>query len=164
MPTYFRDSLPRGAAWEGVVVTIFWVAMTAGRIAVGPLIGRVPLLRLAILLSVGGAIGGALVSVWTAPWVVIGCVAWTGLCFSGIFGLILAEAGARYPSLSGSAFGGITASGGIGGAIVPWALALLATTALHWRGALLLIPACIAGVAVVLWLVARGPARETICL
>jgi len=87
-------------------------------------------------------------------------VAWTGLCFSGIFGLILAEAGARYPALSGSAFGGITASGGIGGAIVPWAMALMAGTAFHWRGALLLIPAAIAGVAVVLTLVAHTQVLE----
>ena len=155
MPTYFRDSLPGGVFWEGLVVTVFWIAMTVGRIAVGPLIGRIPLLRLAILLATGGAIGAALATVWTVPWVVIFFVAWTGLCFSGIFGSILAEAGALFPAMSGSAFGGITASGGVGAAIVPWLVALLAGTALHWRGALLLITAASAGCAVVLFLLRR---------
>ncbi len=156
MPTYFRNSLPGGIVWEGVVVTIFWVAMTVGRIVVGPLIGRIPLLQLGILLAVGGAVGAALVTVWTTPLVVIACVAFTGFWLSGIFGLILAESGARFPTLSGSVFGGVTASGGIGGAIVPWAMALLAGTALHWRGALLLIPVAVSGVALTLWLIARS--------
>jgi FHS family glucose/mannose:H+ symporter-like MFS transporter len=155
MPTYFRNSLPGGIAWEGLVVTVFWVAMTVGRIAVAPLIGRIPLLRLTITLAVGGVAGSALATIWTQPLTVMACVAWTGLCFSGIFGLILAEAGARYPALSGSAFGGITASGGVGAALLPWAVALLAGTSLHWRGALLLVPAAIAALALVLTLAQR---------
>ncbi len=157
MPTYFRDALPGGIVWEGIVVTIFWVAMTIGRVAVGPLIGRIPLLKLATLLSIGGAAGAFLATLWTSPSIVIACVAWTGLCFSGVFGLILAEAGARYSRLAGSAFGGIVASGGIGGAIIPWTMAMISGTTLHWRGALLLIPAAITGVAIVLWLVSRKP-------
>ena len=155
MPTYFRDSLPGGAVWEGLVVTIFWIAMTIGRIGVGPLIGRIPLLRLTILLAIGAVAGTALATVWTVPWIVICCVAWSGLCLSGIFGLILAEGGARYPALSGSVFGGIVACGGVGGAVLPWAVALLAGPGLHWRSALLLIPTATAGVAFVLFFLER---------
>ncbi len=157
MPTYFRDSLPGGVAWEGLVGTIFWIAMTVGRIAVTQLIGRISLLRLAIVLSIGGSIGSAITTAWTVPWIVICAVAWTGLCFSGIFGLILAEAGTRYPAVSGSAFGAITASGGVGGAVLPWAVALLSVTSMHWRGALLLVPISIGGVAAVLSLITRRP-------
>jgi FHS family glucose/mannose:H+ symporter-like MFS transporter len=159
MPTYFRDSLPGGIFWEGLVVTVFWIAMTVGRVGVGPLIGRIPLLRLAILLAAGGVMGALLATLSTTPWIVICFVASAGLCFSGIFGLILAEAGALFPSMSGSAFGGITASGGIGGAVIPWAMAILAATALHWRGALLLVPCAIAGVATVLYVLERQGAR-----
>ena len=119
------------------------------------MIGRMPLLRLAILLAIGGIVGTVLTAAWTPPWIVICLVALTGLCFSGIFGLILAEAGARFPTVSGSVFGGIAASGGLGGAVIPWAVALLAGTALHWRGALLLIPTAMVGVAMVLYSIRR---------
>jgi fucose permease len=159
MPTYFRDSLPGGIFWEGLVVTVFWIAMTIGRVGVVPLIGRISLLRLAILLAMGGVVGSVLATLSSTPWIVICFVAWTGMCFSGIFALILAEADVLFPSMSGSAFGGITASGGIGGAIIPWAMALLAATALHWRGALLLVPLAIAGVASVLTVLERQGAR-----
>ncbi|HLK58180.1 MAG TPA: MFS transporter [Chthonomonadaceae bacterium] len=155
LPTYFRTSLPGGMVWSGVVVTLFWIAMTIGRIGVGPLIDRIPLLRLAILLALGGVVGSALAMAWTSPWVVLCWVAWTGLCFSGIFGLILAEVGTLFPKAAGSAFGGIVASGGVGGAIVPWAVALLASTALTWRGALLLIPTATAGIVLVLFCIGR---------
>jgi MFS transporter, FHS family, glucose/mannose:H+ symporter len=155
MPTYFRDSLPGGVIWEGLVVTVFWVAMTVGRIAVGPLIGRLPLLRMAALLAAGGAVGGLLTTLAAGPTAAMLCVAWTGLCLSGVFGLILAECGSRFPSASGTAFGGLTASGGIGGALLPWLAALLAATSLHWRGALLLVPAAMCGVSAILYFVER---------
>ena len=61
--------------------------------------------------------------------------------------------------MAGSAFGGITASGGVGGAVVPWTVALVAGTALHWRGALLIVPAATAGVAIVLLFLEQETAR-----
>lgn len=148
MPTYFGRRLPGGAAWAGLIVSVFWVAMTAGRLATGALVGRFPLTRLTFWLSVGGAVGAALSLVWTAPAVVLFFVACTGLCFSGVFGLILAEAGNRFPGVAGTVFGAVVAAGGVGGAVVPWLVGAGAGTGLGWRGALLLIPlaaACLAG-------------------
>lgn len=140
MPTYFQRRLPGGGAWAGLVVTVFWVAMTAGRIVTGALVGRVGLLRLTLWLAAAGAAGSALALFWTTPWVVLVFVAWTGLCFSGIFGLLLAEAGERFPRVAGTVFGGVVAAGGVGGAVFPWAVGVLAGTGLGWRGALALIP------------------------
>lgn len=140
MPTYFGRRLPGGAAWTGLVVSVFWGAMTVGRIATGALIGRFPLTRLTLLLSIGGAIGAALALVCATPLTVLFFVAWTGLCFSGIFGLILAESGEHYSHVAGTVFGAVVAAGGVGGAIVPWAVGALAGTGLDWRGALVLIP------------------------
>jgi len=76
---------------------IFWVAMTIGRMPVGPLDRQNALLRLAILLAIGGVIGAALVTVWTIPWIVVGCVRGRGSASPGYSALILAEAGARIP-------------------------------------------------------------------
>jgi fucose permease len=69
-------------------------------------------------------------------------VGWAGLCFSGIFGLILGEAAEQHPRFVGTALGGVVAAAGVGGALVPWAVGEAAGTALGWRGALALIPAC----------------------
>lgn len=140
MPTYFHVRLPGGRAWEGLVITVFWVAMTAGRFMTGGLVERVPLIRLTLLLALGGALASALALLWPAPLWVLVCVGATGLCFSGIFGLILSETGERYPAIAGTVFGGVVAAGGLGGAIVPWMIGALAATALDWRGAMLVIP------------------------
>ncbi len=152
MPTYFQH-LPQGAAWKGIVVTVFWVAMTGGRIVSGALVGRVALVRLILLLSVAAAVSSTLALLWTSPLVVLGFVAVTGLCFSGIFSLILAEAGERYPQNAGTVFGGVIAVGGLGGVVVPWSVGALAATSLGWQGALGLVPVAALGVgAVMLWL------------
>jgi FHS family glucose/mannose:H+ symporter-like MFS transporter len=140
MPTYFEKRLPGGAAWAGLVVTVFWIAMTIGRMATGGLLGRIPLLCLTMLLSLGGAAGSALALLGRSPLAVMTFVALTGLLYSGIFGLILAEAGERFPEVAGTVFGGVVAAGGFGGALIPWAIGALAATPLDWRGALWMVP------------------------
>ena len=157
MPTYFLRRLPGGAAWAGTVVTVFWLAMTAGRIATGSLVTRLPLMRLNLFLALGGAVGAALALVWAVPLAVLVFVGLTGLCFSGIFGLILAEAGERYPRFAGTTLGAVVAAGGIGGAVIPWAVGALAGAGLDWRGALLLVPFAAALLAAVTYRLGRMP-------
>lgn len=157
MPTYFERRLPGGAAWAGTVVTVFWIATTVGRVATGSLVTRLPLMRLTLLLAVGGVLGSALALAWTNPLAVLGFVGMTGLCFSGIFGLILAEAGERYQRFAGTTFGAVVAAGGIGGALVPWGVGVLAGTEFGWRGALALIPIVTAVLAALTYRVGRAP-------
>ena len=157
MPTYF-GRLPGRAAWAGVVVSVFWVGMTAGRLAVGWLVTRMPLLRLTLFLALGGTGATALTLVWTGRGAAMAFVGVVGLCFSGIFGLILAEAGERFPRFVGTTFGAVVAAGGIGGAVLPWMVGALAGTHLGWRGALLLVPVAMIGLsALVTWV---GTSRE----
>jgi len=160
MPTYFQKRLPGGAAWEGLVVSVFWVAMTVGRAASGPLMARVSLTRLAGAMAAGGASGAALALVWATPLTTMAFVAWTGLCFSGIFGLVLAEAGERYPRAAGTVFGGVVAAGGVGGAVMPWAVGALADAPWGWRGALALVPLAAALLALTLLRLGRAGTRE----
>jgi FHS family glucose/mannose:H+ symporter-like MFS transporter len=153
MPTYFTRVVPDGAARAGVVMTVFWIAMTIGRFATSALVQRIALLRLTLILAVAGAVGSAFTLLPLPPLAVACFVAWTGLAFSGIFGLILAEAGERYSTQTGTAFGGIVAAGGIGGAVVPWAIGALVDTSAGWRGALLLVPATMVALAgLTVWL------------
>ena len=139
LPSYF-GRLPGGAAWAGIVVSGFWVTMTVGRAAVGGGVFGLPLTRLASVLAVGGAaVSGAMLLTANTS-LALACALGTGLCFSAIFGLVLAEAGNRFPRAAGTVFGGVVAAGGLGGAVVPWAVGELTGTAWGWRGALALVP------------------------
>jgi FHS family glucose/mannose:H+ symporter-like MFS transporter len=157
MPTYFHARLPNGAAWEGLVVSVFWIAMTVGRVATVGLITRMPLTRLIALLAGGGALFSLLALFGNAPLPVMVFVGLTGLCFSGIFGVIMGETGERFPTAAGTAFGCVVASGGVGGALLPWAIGVGAETALGWRGALALVPLATFGVLLLALFVKRQP-------
>jgi len=139
LPSYFQR-LPGGAAWSGLVVSGFWLAVTLGSSAVGGGILGLSLTRLAALMGIFGAASSGAALLFSSAVPVLICVFSAGLCFSGIFGLVLAEAGNRYPKAAGTVFGGVVAAGGVGGAVVPWAIGSLVGTAWGWRGALALIP------------------------
>lgn len=140
LPSYFAH-LRGGAVWTGLVVSAFWVTMTLGRAAVGGGVAGLPLTRIAGGLAVLGAAAAGAMLLCTTAGAALVCVLGTGLFFSGIFGLVLAEAGERYPRTAGTVFGGVVAAGGAGGALLPWAIGVLTGTAWGWRGALALIPA-----------------------
>ena len=114
LPSYF-DHLPHGAAWSGLVVSAFWAAMTVGRAVVGSGVRGLSLPRLAGGLAGGGAVCAGLTLVPNTPGLVLLGVLGTGLFFSGIFGLVLAESGERFPRSSGTVFGAVVAAGGVGG-------------------------------------------------
>ena len=142
MPTYFEKILIGGKPFAGLVVSVFWVTITLGRLLTGVLIGKIPLMQLTLVFGIGGAIGGLLAISTLQPVFVLLAVGFTGFCFSGIFGLVLAEAGDRFPKSAGTVFGAIVASCGVGGALSPWVIGSLSETSVHWRGALALVPAC----------------------
>ena len=140
LPSYF-GRLPGSAAWAGLVVSGFWVTMTVGRAAVGGGVFGLPLTRLAGGLAVAGAAASGAMLLTANVSLALACALGTGLCFSAIFGLVLAEAGNRFPRSAGTVFGGVVAAGGAGGAVMPWAIGALTGTAWSWRGALALVPA-----------------------
>ena len=140
MPSYFEEGLPNGAAWAGRVATVFWISMTVGRFLTVVLVERIPLLRLILFLTVGGGIASSLTPFMQTPEQAMLCVALTGLFFSGMFSLILSVAGERFHTVAGTAFGGVVASGGLGGAVLPWVMGAITTSAVGWKGALLAVP------------------------
>lgn len=148
LPTYFEKQLPGGAVWMAGVGTLFWITMTIGRFGLGALLGRFALMRLTALCAGGGVFFAALALLFPTLLPVLACVALTGLCIAGIFSLVLAEAGERFPSVAGTAFGGVVAAGGVGGAVIPWGIGALASSRLGWQGALALVPLCLTGVLV----------------
>ena len=147
MPTYFREHLPGGARWAGVIVSLFWVGMTLGRLSAGWLLGRFSLVPLRRSLATAGAICATLTLFGTAPTTVMCWVLATGLCFGGIYSVILAEGTERFPTVAGTVLGAIAAAGNIGVALFPWAIGALVNFGVDWRLALSLPPLCAAGVA-----------------
>jgi len=147
MPSYVEKALTGGGAWVGLIATLFWVAMSVGRFATGGLLSRFPLMQLTAWFAGAGVAFSALALVWGSPVAVAGFVVLAGLAFSGIFSLVLAEAGERFPRIAGTAFGGVVAAGGLGGAVVPWCVGALAQRGPGWHVALSLVPFCLAGVA-----------------
>ncbi len=139
MPTYFEHEITGGAKYAGLVVTVFWIAITIGRFLTGFMIERHRLTNLILALTVFSGLSSVLSLVWKHPVIIMGMVALTGLGLSGIFGLILAEAGERYQKMSGSVFGGVVAAGGIGGAVFPWVVGVAAAGG-SWRYALGIVP------------------------
>lgn len=146
LPTYYNNVVPGGASWSGLVVTIFWTAMTVGRLGTVALLTRIRPPELIRLLAAAGAVFSALTvvpagHVLTSVW-----VACAGLSFSGLFAVLLGESGRDFPGRSGTAFGGAIAVGGIGGALIPWLIGVLGDGAAGWSLALLVVPVCLAGV------------------
>ena len=147
MPTYFQ-TLAGGAAWSGIVVSVFWISMTVGRVVVGSLLDRVPLLPFGILLAVCGAVFAVCALLVSNTLAVLCFVALTGLFLSGIYSVVLAEAAQRFAHRAGTVFGGIAALSGIGCALSPWAVGALGASPLGWRVAIGLSPLlslCVAG-------------------
>ena len=147
LPTYFQEHVPHGSRWAGVIVSLFWVGMTIGRLCTGWLLGRFSLVSLRRSLATGGAICATLTILVTAPITVMFWVMLTGLCFGGIYSVILAEGTERFPTVAGTVLGAISAAGNIGVALFPWAIGALVSRHVDWRLALSLPPLCAAGVA-----------------
>ncbi len=140
MPTYFEKEITGGVEFAGLVVTVFWIAITVGRFLTGFLIDRFDLMGLTLTLCICSAVTSSLSLAWKQPILVMFMVMLTGLGFSGIFGLILAEAGEQYHDISGSVFGGVVAAGGVGGAVFPWMVGAAASAGAGWRAALGTVP------------------------
>lgn len=147
LPTYFQEHVPHGARWAGVIVSLFWIGMTVGRLCTGWMLVRFALVPLRRTLATGGALCVALTLLGTTPMTVMLWVMLTGLCFGGIYSVILAEGTERFPGVAGTVLGAISAAGNIGVALVPWAVGALVNSGVDWRLALSLPAFCAAGVA-----------------
>jgi FHS family glucose/mannose:H+ symporter-like MFS transporter len=140
MPTYLL-TLPGGTFWSGIVVSVFWVAMTVGRALTGLLLTRIPLARLRFLLSVAATVCGAVTLLLSSPPLLVIGVGLTGLCFSGTFSVLLAETSERFPHTAGTAIGMMVAMSGAGCAFEPYLVGLLRAAGFSWPIALAVVPA-----------------------
>ena len=156
IPTFLKDKIAGGSGYAGLASALFWIGMTVGRFATSALVHRFRPDRLAAVLACAGAAAAAALP-WTRSGIGVAVVGGLcGLCFSGVFGLVLAEAADRFPGSAGSVLGGVVAAGGAGGAAIPWAVGAISEGSLGWIPALLVIPFCLAACSALL---ARLPPR-----
>ena len=140
MPTFFQKELPGGSEYAGYVVSVFWIAMSVGRALTGSVVHWFPLRRLRFSLACGGALSATLTLLSFSPGMALLGVVLTGLCFSGIFGLLLAEGSGKFPNAAGTIIGLIAASSSFGVALIPFAVGTVAGADVSWRVALSLAP------------------------
>ena len=143
-----EEVLGSARAAAGMAVSVFWVFMAVGRVAVSALAIRFRPAPLVVALAVGSVLA-CLVVAWapTIVWCLVGSGA-SGLFMSGIFGLVMTDAAHRFPHRTGAAFGLVAAGVGVGSLIVPAAMGFVGGLG-GLRAALLIPPGLMAAVAVI---------------
>jgi len=143
-----EEVLGSARATAGTAVSVFWVFMTVGRLAVSALAIRFRPAPLVVALAVGSVLA-CLVVAWapTIVWCLVGSGA-SGLFMSGIFGLVMTDAAHRFPHRTGAAFGLVAAGVGVGSLTVPAAMGFVGGLG-GLRMALLIPPGLMAAVAVI---------------
>ncbi|NLE44551.1 MAG: MFS transporter [Chloroflexi bacterium] len=143
------------AARANGALSLFWVALLAGRMLTTILAVRIRLDRLLILMTVAamaGVVTLVLVADGEAARILVGIL---GFLYAGIFGTIIAYAGDEFPRYSGTVFGLIMAAGAAGAVIGPWAVGAVAE-AVTLEAALWLVAATM-GLTGVIYMILGSP-------
>jgi fucose permease len=126
LPAYaeLELGLPRWVG--GATLLAFSLAMAAGRMVIGSLSGRVPII---LLMAFSCAATGALILVaglCPVPAVVLAAAVLAGFTGSSLWPSTLALAADRYALASATMFGVLAAFGNLGGIMMPWCVGLVA--------------------------------------
>jgi MFS transporter, FHS family, glucose/mannose:H+ symporter len=137
--TFFKEELQITDQRALVYLSLYWLGMTVGRLALGALLRRVPALRLLVgCMSVAFA-GAWLVITTHDPSVAALGVFLLGLGFSATFPVVLGFIADRYVTLSGTAFSVAMVMALTGGMLLPYATGVLGN-AYGLRGSFLIVP------------------------
>lgn len=112
--------------YAGTVLSLYWLGMAAGRLALTVLAHRVRDELLLIGLAASATVAGAAALLAPSPMSAAVCFALTGLGFSGIFPAAIALAGRRYPDDTAAVTSTLIAGGAIGGISIPWIMSAIA--------------------------------------
>jgi fucose permease len=126
LPAYAELELKLPRWVGGASLLAFSVAMAAGRMVIGSLSGRVPIVR---LMAVSCATTAALILVaglCPVPAVVLAAAVLAGFTGSSLWPSTLALAADRYALASASMFGVLAAFGNLGGILMPWCVGIVA--------------------------------------
>ncbi|HLJ79954.1 MAG TPA: MFS transporter, partial [Ktedonobacterales bacterium] len=138
----------------GWMVSGYWLGLTIGRVALGPVADRIGSQRL-IMGCLGGVIAGALLVWWAPAGVIAACGLWlAGFSLGPIFPTTIAViSGLVSPRLQQSAIGFAASLGSMGAALFPWLAGNLVQRIGLWS--LLPYVALLAVVMLAFWLLLR---------
>lgn len=110
------------AGWS---ISLFWIALLAGRMAAPLLLTLLPTARMTIVSLLVAFTGGAGLLSVRQSWIFYLCVAMTGFGLAPIFANIVAVFTTALGPSSVRSVGPVFAASGLGGAVIPWLIGLL---------------------------------------
>jgi len=112
--------------YAGTVLSLYWLGMAGGRLALTVLAHRVRDDLLLIGLAAFATVAGIAALLAPGPVPAAVCFALTGLGFSGIFPAAIALAGRCYPDDTAAVTSTLIAGGAVGGISIPWIMSAIA--------------------------------------
>ena len=162
--TFFKQELGIADQRALVYLSLYWLGMMLGRLALGSALRRVPPARVLFgCISIGFV--GALMLIFTRdPSLAALGVFLIGLGFAAAFPVVLGFVGDRYAELSGTAFSIVMVMALTGGMILPWLTGVLGAT-YGLRGSFAIVPVALILLSMLLGVVAgrmRAAARPAV--
>lgn len=140
--TFFKEELQIADQRALVYLSLYWLGMMLGRIALSTVLRRAAPARLLLSCLTVAFLGAFLLIVAHVASLAALGVFLIGLGFSATFPVVLGFVGDRYPVLSGTAFSIAMVMALTGGMLLPFATGLLGT-AYGLRASLLIVPVAI---------------------
>jgi fucose permease len=113
----------------GNALSLYWLGLAAGRLALSVLSHRVRDENLLLILAPLSFVFTAMMLVLPQRWAVTACIAATGVAFSGIFPAVIALGGRHHPHDVAGATSMMIAGAGVGGVVIPWSMSAIADAA-----------------------------------
>jgi fucose permease len=115
--------------YAGNALSMYWLGLAGGRLALSVLSHRVREERLLVTLTVLAAVAMCTALFVQRPFAVVICAALTGLGFSGIFPAVIALGGRSHPYDTAGVTSVMIAGAGLGGILIPWTMSAVADAA-----------------------------------
>ncbi|HEX2954760.1 MAG TPA: MFS transporter [Bacillota bacterium] len=150
---YWQSIAGEIALPASIIASVFWIALTIGRLFSGRLADRIGLSRFLMMTSFG-SIGLTLVwSVQGSPPITLGAVFILGLSLAGIFPTLMASATSHYPGRAGMVTAFISFFASLGGFFIPAAIGKITDST-----GISKLPLIVCGLVMMLFLLSTGKA------
>ncbi|MBB3114453.1 FHS family glucose/mannose:H+ symporter-like MFS transporter [Paenibacillus phyllosphaerae] len=121
LPSIFSQQFALHSSDASLSVTLLWVAMVVGRFATGYIADRIRYDRFLLYSAIGAGLSLACMTMTGHPIAAFGLVMTTGLFLSGIFAVLIVYANRVFAGNTKRITSTLIASGGVGGAVLPYA-------------------------------------------
>jgi FHS family glucose/mannose:H+ symporter-like MFS transporter len=156
--TFVQEELEAAARPALVILSLYWLGMTLGRLALGSILRRAPPFTVLYVCLAIALVGSALLLTTHSVEMAAVAVFLLGLGFAAMFPNVLGFIGDRYADLSGTAFSLVIAMALVGGMLLPFLAGILGGR-YGMRGSFVIVPVALVILAILLGILKRGPRR-----